>query len=85
MTSNNTSQATPMRDFIDRLFDPTFHPWIKTLGGFMGWLWGTANLSTFVLLATLAWTVVNLFFLVRDKYVRDPRRLERLRRKNRMR
>jgi len=67
-----------MKEVIDQLNDPTAHPWLKTAGGFVGWLWGTVSLSSTVLLVTLLWTAANLFFLIRDKYFRDPERLQRM-------
>lgn len=70
-----------MRTLLDRLTDPDTHPWLKTLVAALGWLFGTITLSDIVLFATLLLTVSNLFFLIRDKWWRDPVRQRNRRRK----
>lgn len=47
------------------------HAWWKLGLVWAGTIFGSITLQQWVLLATLVYTLVNLFFLVRDKWWRD--------------
>lgn len=57
---------------------PDSHTVIKVIVAWIGATYGSISLSDVVLLATLAYTLVQIYFTVRDKWWRD--RVKRKRR-----
>lgn len=66
-----------MHELLRKLFDPDYHPWVKVLGSWFGFVVASITLSKLVLIATFCLTCTQLFFLVRDKWWRDPQRKKR--------